>query len=156
MTRKSNRRQRVRRKNPDLEHLRPGAHCLTIRKSTYVGDADDARDGRLRYVVRAKQRSQLDPRADLLLALANRGCRGILIVIDEAAGQAPQAMTRFDGTTPEHDSACRLDDHGGGHLRVAPQDKRVVRASLMLASFDELRDERRSAVDAEVGHSRRA
>ena len=99
---------------------------------------------------------ELDLRADFLEAFTNSRRRGVLVVVDESTRQTPQTTTRLDRTTPEHDAALGFHDHGRGHLRIAPQDKRVVRADLVLAALDELGDERRSAVDAEVGHFRRA
>jgi len=107
-------------------------------------------------VISADQLGELDPRADFLNALTNSGRRRVFIVVDESARQTPQATTRLDRTTPEHDAAFGFHHHGRGHLRIPPQDKRVVRADLVLAAFDEPGHQRRSAVDAEVGHFRRA
>jgi len=108
-------------------------------------------------VIRADQLSELDPSPDFLETLTSRGRRRVLVVVDESARQTPQAATRLDRTTPEHDAASGFHHHGRGHLRIVPQDKRVVWADLVLATFDELRDERRTAIDAEVtGHVRGA
>src|SRR5216117_3878454 len=100
---------------------------------------------------------ELDLRADFLEAFTNSRRRRVLVVVDESTRQTPQTATRLDRTTPEHDATSGFHHHGRGHLRIVPQDKRVVRADLVLATFDELRDERRTAIDAEVtGHVRGA
>jgi hypothetical protein len=129
---------------------------LTVRHLAPERDADDRRRSRLRDVVNAEQLAQLDFSADLLTALAHRGVSRTLVVIDEAAGQAPLAVRGVDGPASQDYAGRRFDDDGRRHLRVAPQDEIVVRADLDRASFDRARDQGRSAVDAKVAHPGRA
>jgi len=74
-------------------------------------------------VICAEQLGKLDPRPDLLHALAHRGRCGILVVVDKAAWQAPQPAARLGGPAAEHDATLGLDDHGGGHFRIAPKNE---------------------------------
>jgi hypothetical protein len=156
MTRKRDRRQRVEPEHADLEHLRSGVDRLPARQRAAVRDADDGRERGLGDVVHAEQLGQLDSGADLLAALPDRGAGGILIVIDEAAGQAPVAVTGLDRSPAEDDPAVGFDHHSGRHLGVAPEDEVVVRARLELAAFDDAEDERRPALDAVMAQRGRA
>jgi hypothetical protein len=156
MTRKRERRQGVEPEHADLEHLRSGADRLPARQRAAVRDADNGRNGGLGDVVHAQQLGQLDAGPDLLAALPDRSAGGILIVIDEAAGQAPVAVTGLDRSPAEDDPAIGFDHHGGRHLGVAPEDEVVVRACLELAAFDDAEDERRPALDAVVNQPGRA
>jgi hypothetical protein len=103
-------------------------------------------------VIDAEQPGDLDLGVDLLHAFAHRGSGGVLVVVDEPAGQAPQAIAGLDASPAEHYAAAVLDHHGGRNLRVVPQDIRIVRANLELSAFDCLHDQRRAALDAEMAH----
>jgi len=103
-------------------------------------------------VINADQPGELDRHVDLLAALAHGRERGILIIVYEPTGQAPEAIAGFDRPAAQDDSALGFHDHGGRHFRVVPQDEAVVRARLHLAAFDHARHERTAAVDAEMSH----
>jgi len=107
-------------------------------------------------VVDAQQLQQLDARADLLQALADRRPCRVLVVVDEAAGQAPLAVARLDRSPAEDDSTLRLDHDGGGDLRVSPEHEVVVGTRLELAALDDAQDERPPAPEAEMRHRSRA
>ena len=85
MARKRERRKRVDWKHSDFEHLGAGPWSRTIGETSPVGDADHARGIRLRNVIDADQRRQLDGRADLLQAFANRRIGWGLVIVDETA-----------------------------------------------------------------------
>jgi hypothetical protein len=106
-------------------------------------------------VISAEQRRELDLGIDLLATLADRRAGGVFVVVYEPAGQAPEPIPGFDGAPPEHDAAVRLDHHRGRDLRVAPQDEVVVGTCLELTSLDRPRNQRSTAVEAEVAHGRR-
>jgi hypothetical protein len=144
--------QRAGVKRFELEHLRPRLGPLAIREPRSIGDTDHARRRPLGDVINAQQACDLDARPDLLTALAPRCIRRILVVVDEAAGQAPQALARFDRAAAQQDPLADLDDHRGDHLGVVPQDEVVVRAGLERAALDDAGHERGSAIDAEVTH----
>jgi hypothetical protein len=152
VTRKRNRRQRVGPEDRDLEHLGPGADRLAFDDSALVADADDAGGRRLGDVVHAQESGELDLGVDLLAALAHRRAGGVLVVVDEAAGQAPLPQGRLDGAPPEHDAAVVLHHHRRRDLRISPENEAVAGANLELATLDELRLQRSPAVDAEMTH----
>jgi hypothetical protein len=101
-------------------------------------------------VVHAQQPGELDRNPYLLQAFTHRRTGGILVVIDEATRQAPEAITRLDRAASEHDAAVGLDHDGGRDLWVVPQHETVVRTRFNLAAFDDRGHQRRAAVDAEV------
>jgi hypothetical protein len=103
-------------------------------------------------VIDADQRGELDRHVDLLTAFAHRRDRWILVVVDESAGQAPEAVAGLDRPATQDDSALGFHDHGGRNLRVVPQDEAVAWAGLHVTTFDDARHERGAAVDAEVPH----
>jgi len=103
-------------------------------------------------VIHAEQTGELDLGVDLLHAFAHRGSGGVLVVVDEPSGQAPEAKARLDASPAEHYAAAVLDHHGGRDLRVVPQHIRIIRANLELSAFDRLHDQRRAALDAEMAH----
>jgi len=146
------RRKRIELEDADLQHLCAGRQALPIGKPPAIGDPDNARCVRLGDVVHAEQPGELDLRADLLEALPDGGIRRILVVVDETTGQAPEAVARLDRPSPQDDAATDLDDHGGCHLRVTPQDEAVVWAGFELAAVDHARHQSGAAVDAEVTH----
>jgi hypothetical protein len=156
VTRKRDLRQRVKPEDADLEHLGSSADRRSSGQAPAIGDAHDRGGCRLRHVIDAQQLQQLDAGADLLQALADRCHCRVLVVVDEAAGQAPLAVARLDRSPAEDDATLRLDHHGGGDLRVSPEHEVVVGTRLELATFDDPRDERPSAPEAEVRHRSRA
>jgi hypothetical protein len=89
VTWKGYRRQRVKWKDPHLEHLRTRADRGTFAHAAAICDPDHARRGPLGDVIDADQSGEIDAGVDLLHALARRGARGILVVVDEPAGQTP-------------------------------------------------------------------
>jgi hypothetical protein len=103
-------------------------------------------------VIDADQPGELDRDAYLLAALSDRRRRWILVIVDEAAGQAPEAVAWLDRPATQDDSALGFHDHRGRNLRVVPQDEAVAWAGLHLATFDDSRHERGAAVDAKVPH----
>jgi hypothetical protein len=103
-------------------------------------------------VVHAEKAGELDAGVDLLAAFAYRCARRVFVVVDESTGEAPQAVAGLDAPPAQHDSAVALDDDRGRHLRITPQDEIVVGACLDLVALDDLDDERRAAIDAEVHH----
>jgi len=145
-------RQLVRRENRNFEHFGTCADRFAVDQASAVGDADDARRGRLRDVIDAEQTTRHDLFFNVLLPLVDRGGSGVLVVVDEAAGQAPKAVARLDGAPAQHDPDAGLHDHRGSDLGVVPQDVAVLRAYLELTPFDRLQGKRRAAVDAEVRH----
>jgi hypothetical protein len=156
MTRKRDPRQPLEPEHADLEHLRPGADRLATRQSSPVSDAYDRRRRGLGDVVHAEQVRQLDGSPDLLPALPDRGAGRVLIMIDEAAGKTPVAVTRLDRSPAQHDSAVGLDDHRGRHLGIAPEDEVIVRAGFELAALDDPNDQRRPTHEAVVTQPGRA
>jgi len=152
VTRKRDLRQGVRPEDRDLEHLGAGAYRRAVPKPPSVCDSNDRRRLNLGDVIRPEQLDQLHRSADLLATFPHRRRRRVFVVIDESARQAPQSVSRFDRTPAKNDSAIGFDHHRGRHLRVAPEHEVVVRTGLDLASFDDLDDELRAAVDAEVTH----
>jgi len=84
MARKCQRRQRVDRKDPDLQHLGAGIELSAVDDPRPIGDPDDAVRVPLGDVVHADQRRQLDGGADLLHALPHRRVGGMLVIVDKA------------------------------------------------------------------------
>jgi hypothetical protein len=150
MAGKGQRRQRVERKNADLEHLWTCGRSYAIDDPGAISDADHAGRRRLWDVINAKQSSQLDRSADLLHAFTDRGHARILVGVDEAARQTPQAITGLNRSAADHHSAVRLDHDCCRDFGVMPEDEAVIRASLDLAAFDDSGHEGCAAVDAEV------
>jgi len=103
-------------------------------------------------VINAQQSGQLDLRADFFEAFPRRGVRRVFVVIDETAGQAPQAVARLDRTSSQYDTAVDLHDHGGCDLGVTPQDEAVIGTGFQLATVDDTRHQSGAAVDTEVTH----
>src|SRR5207247_2876915 len=103
-------------------------------------------------VVDAQQIGDLDGHADLLDALAKRGIGGVLVVVDETAGQAPEPIARIDPAPPEPDPFARLDNDDGHDLRVTPEHEVVGGAGLHNSALDLAWLQRPAAVDAVVGH----
>ena len=104
-------------------------------------------------MIHAEKSGDLDRCGDLLAAFTDRGVARVLVVVDEPAGQAPEAQAWLDRPTAKQHTAVDLDDHRGDHLRVVPQDEVVVRAGLERAALDDSRLEDGAAFDAEVvGH----
>jgi hypothetical protein len=103
--------ERVEREFSDLEHFRAGDGMRPVDQPCPVSDNDHA--GRIGFgdVVDANQSGHLDTRADLLHALARSGLSGGFVVIDESAGQAPQAVARLNRTTAQDNPAGAFDDH---------------------------------------------
>ena len=79
----------------------------------------------------------------------------VLVVVDEAAWQAPLAVAGLDRAATQNDPTVCLNHDGRRNLGIAPQDETVDRTHLELAAFDGLDGKRRAAVDAEVTHRRR-
>lgn len=146
------RRKGIELEDPDLQHLRTGGQASAVRKSPAIRDADHARRAGLGDVVHPEQLGQLNLRADLLEALTRGGVRRIFVIVDETAGQTPEAVARLDRPPPEDDSAFHLHDHCGRHLRVTPQYEAVVGARLELPTVDHARHQLGAAIDAEVTH----
>jgi hypothetical protein len=86
MARERQRRQRFNWENSDLEHFGARAELRAIREPCTVCDPDHARRVALGNVIDANQRRQLDRCADLLHALAYRGVRWVLVMVDESPG----------------------------------------------------------------------
>jgi hypothetical protein len=86
MARKCQRRQRVQRKGPDLQHLGARVELSAVDEPRSIGDPDHAVRVPLGDVIHADQRCQLDCGADLLHALAHGRVGGMLVVVDKAAG----------------------------------------------------------------------
>jgi len=103
-------------------------------------------------VINPQQPGQLDLGVDFFEAFPRRGVRRVFVVIDETAGQAPQAVARLDRTSSKHDTTVDLHDHGGCDLGVTPQDEAVVGTGFDLATVDDSRHQRGAAVDTEVTH----
>jgi len=156
VTRKRDLRQRVEPEDADLEHLGSSADRRSSGQAPAIGDAHDRGGRHLRHVVNAQQLQQLHVRADLLQALADRCPRRVLVVVDEAAGQAPLAVARLDRSPAEDDATLRLDHDGGGDLWVSPEHEVVVGTRLDLAALDDPQDERPPAPEAEMRHRTRA
>jgi hypothetical protein len=83
---KSQRGQRVQRKDPDLQHLGARIELSAVGEPRPICDPDDAVRVPLGDVIHADQRRQLDGGADLLHALAHRRVGGMLVIVDEATG----------------------------------------------------------------------
>jgi hypothetical protein len=92
----------------------------------------------------------LDLCADLLPALARRCVPWALVIVDEAAGKAPEPETRLDGATAEQNSSIDLDHDCRADLWVVPQDEVVVWTCFVLATLDDPRHQLGAAFDAEV------
>jgi len=152
VTRKRDLRQGVRPEDRNLEHLGAGADRLAVPQPPSIGDADDRRRHSLCDVIRAEQLEELHGRADLLATFPHRRRRRVFVVVHESARQAPQAVARLDRAPAKDDSAFGFDHHRRRHLGVAPEHEVVVGTGLDLATFDDLDDQLRAAVDAEVTH----
>jgi len=103
-------------------------------------------------VIDADEACHLDTGANLFEAFTSRRVPGILVVVDKAARQAPQAAARLDRPASQENSAVDLDHHRRCDLRVVPQHEVVVGARLDLAAFDHARHELGSAIDAVAAH----
>jgi hypothetical protein len=145
-------RHRVRLEDADLQHLQARGRRGSSDQPALVSDHDHARRVGLRDVKHPDQPGELDLRADLFKALADGCDRGVLVIVDESAGQAPEPVAGLDRAATQDDSPLRFHDHGGRHLRVVPQDEAVMRASLDLTTFDDSRHQPGAAVDAEMPH----
>jgi hypothetical protein len=152
MARKRQRGQRVDGEDPDLEHLGAGSRPAAGGKSSRIGDSDHARSRALRDVVHADEACHFDMSANFFEAFASRRIPRTLVVVDESAGQAPQAAARFDRTTPQQNSAIDLDHHRRRDFGVVPQHEVVVGTGLDFAAFDHSRHKLGAAVDAVVAH----
>jgi len=86
LARKCQRRQRLHRKDPDLQHLGASTELSAVDEPRPIGDPDDAVRVPLGDVIHADQRGQLDGGADLLNALAHRRVGGMLVIVDKATG----------------------------------------------------------------------
>jgi hypothetical protein len=101
-------------------------------------------------VIDAQELAQLNPGADLLEALAHGRVGGVLVVVDEAAGQTPVTVAGLDGPPAEDYAPLGVDDDGGCNLRVAPQDEVIVLACLDLVAFYDPRRKRPTAFQAKM------
>src|SRR5439155_18918782 len=146
-------RQRVRRENADLEHLRAGAWAAATREAGLVRDTDHAGRTPFGDVVDADQAGQLNRGVDLLGALAGRRLPRVFVVVDEPARKAPQPAAWLDRATSEHHAAVDLDHDGGRDLRVVPQHEIVVGTCLDLATFNDAHHELGPAVHAVMAHN---
>jgi hypothetical protein len=149
---KGERRKRIELEHADLQHLSAGRNSRTSGEAPAVGDADHARRPGLGDVINAKQPGQLDLGADLFEALPNRGIGRILVVVDETAWQAPQAIARLDRPASQNYTAVDLHDNSCRDLGVTPQNEAVVRACFHLTTVYDTRHQRGAAVDAKVSH----
>src|SRR5207245_2512246 len=102
-------RQGVPGERRDLEHLLPRPRPLAVLQPGPVRDPDHAGGLRFLDVVDAQQLGDLDRRADLLQALAPGRVGRVLVVVDEATGQAPEAVARVDAPATEPDSLAGFD-----------------------------------------------
>jgi hypothetical protein len=143
-------RERVHCKDADFEHLRPGADARAIDQPPTISDPDDAARGCFGDVVHAQQTGELNCGVDFLGTFADCGAGRMLVIVDEASGQAPQTVTRLDGPPAEHDPALDLNHDRRRDFRVAPKNVAVNRANFEVATFDRPDGERRPAVDAEM------
>jgi hypothetical protein len=151
---KGERRKRIDLEHADLQHLRAGRNARTSGEAPAIGDADHARRPGLGDVIYAEQSGQLDLGADLFEAFPNRGVGRILVVVDETAWQAPQAIARLDRPASQDDTTIDLHDHSCRDLGVTPQNEAVVWACFQLTTIDDTRHQRGAAVDAKVSHQR--
>jgi len=106
-------------------------------------------------VVDADQAGHLHVGANLLEALARRRGRWILVIVDKAPGQTPQAVTGLDRAPAEKHATLHLDDHSRGDLGVAPEHETIVGAGLERPAFDVAWNQLGSAVDAVMRHAQR-
>jgi len=143
--------QRIEPEHPDLEHLWARSRPAAGRKPGLVGDPDHAGSVPLGDVIDADEPRHLDAGANFFEAFTSRRVPGILIVVDEAARQAPQAAARLDRPASQENSALDLDHHRRRDLGIVPKHEVVVGACLDLAAFDHARHELGAAVDAVVG-----
>lgn len=155
MTRKGQLRQRAKREHSDLKHLVARRELFAGHQVTAIRDDDDARRCLLLSVIHVEHGFHRDAGTDLFAALACDGVRRAFIVVDKSTRQAPEPVAWLDSASSQDNAPVCLDDDCGGDLRVVPQDKVIVRARVQLATFDQLDDERRAALDA-VRHRRRA
>src|SRR5713226_9567300 len=98
---------------------------------------DDVALGAQHHMLNRQQLLRLHPDAALLLALSGHGVLGMLVPIDVAAWQAPEAAAGLDVALDQQDPATFLyqgDDH---QLRIAEEDGIAVRADRELAATDD-------------------
>ena len=134
-------RQVVKRKHPKLEHLLARGQPPTVDDLAAIADADHARGLSLGDVIHADEACDLDLDPYLLEAFAGGRVERALVVVHEAAGQAPLTQRRLDRPPPEHDAPVSLDHHRSHHLGIAPQHEVVVGTSLDQAALDLARDQ---------------
>jgi hypothetical protein len=103
-------------------------------------------------VIDTDQACHFDMSGDLLQAFASRRVPRIFVVVDEAAGKAPQTTARFDRAPSQDDAAVYLDHHRRGDLGIVPKHEVVVDARFYFAAFDHARHQLGAAIDAVVGH----
>ncbi len=101
-------------------------------------------------MIHADEACLLDVNGNFFEAFTGGRIPGILVVVDESAGQAPQASARFDSSAAQQNSAFDLDHHRRGDFGVVPQDEVVIGTGLDFAAFDSARHELGAAVDAVV------
>ena len=70
----------------------------------------------------ADEAPRLDLEPGLLAQLANEGVERMLVLLEEAAGEVPEADARVEGPPPEQQAAVALDERLDGGRRVCPDD----------------------------------
>ena len=78
---------------------------------------------------------RLDLETGLLAQLADEGVEWMLVLLEEAAGEVPEADARIEGPPAEQQAAVALDERLHGRCRVRPDDVPAGRAREVVASM---------------------
>ena len=83
----------------------------------------------------ADEALRLDLEPGLLAQLAHDGVERMLVLLEEAAGQVPEADARVEGPPYEQQAAVALDERLGGGRRVRPDHVPAGRARKVVAAM---------------------
>jgi len=111
-----------------------------------VEDDNPRATGVLQILINGKQPDDFHLKSGLLIAFPDSSRLRLLVVFDEAGGEAPLVLLWYDCTANQKDGTVLLNQHTSAYLRIQEVDKATVRAGLSCPSQHPARRHRRAAV----------